>query len=177
MKLTRFLALATALAISAAPVSSETIKPKGGSALIGWFGPWYMTKTTFADGSRVCFAHNLSANYTLPRLSILSVVGGKDPGPWVQYQGRADFPPNSQADLTIGKAGFKLGTGSEGPDPVLTPRNEKEAIQIVNALLDAEKGGQNRVSVTDGSGKSYKFSTRQTAKVVGYLERNCDFKH
>lgn len=176
MKTTRFLTLAAALVMAAAPVSSETVKLKGGSAVVGTFGPWYVSKTSFADGSRVCFAHNLSPNYNLPRLSILSVIGGKDPGPWVQYQGRTDFPPNARANLTIAKAGFQFGNGPNGPDPILTPRNEKEAVQIVNALLDAETSGERYVYVTDGSGKSYRFNTTQTAKVVGYLERNCAFK-
>ncbi len=177
MKLFNFLATALALSVLASAASAEIVKRKGSSAFIGTFGSWYVTKTTFEDGSRACFAHNLQRNRNLPRLSILSVIGGEYPGPWVQYEGQYGFAPGAAVDLTIGSFATKMKNGPQDTDAVLTPLSEKAAVQIVNALLDLEKAGQRFFYVSGDAGRTYKFNIGGTAKVVGYLERNCAFEH
>jgi len=177
MKSLKFLAVALTAAMLVTPATAGNINRKGSSAFVGWFGTWYVSKTTFEDGSRVCFAHNLNHGRDLPRLSILSVIGGKDPGPWIQYESRFLFPPNATVDLKIGEYALQMQNDPDEADTLISPRSEKEAVQIVNALLDAEKSGERFFYVAEKSGKTYKFSTSETAKVVGYLERNCEFKH
>ncbi len=171
------LVLAGMLAIGvAATAQADHIKETGVATVNTRIGPWYIVRTNYEDGSRVCWAVNLNYGNRDPAFAYLAARGGDHPTSIMRFDAKRSAKANETVTLVIGNEEVKLIHGSEDVGNAFHPMTILDSRKITSLLEARQNQSPKTFYVVDSHGGKFKYDARSTTKMISYLEKNCGYK-
>ncbi len=176
--LKNFVATLTALICFAFPSLplAETINVRGSTVAVAKIGPWHIAKTTYENGSRLCWAYNFLHQDKRPAFSFHHNLAKEDRSIQVRFDSIGTPKANEEVKLRFSGFEFTLVHPVDKDHRGFFVRSEQEFHMLVNELLALSKKPRKTFTVTDKNGRTYKYRADKLEETLTYITTKCGGK-
>jgi len=167
----RYLAAALFLALVPVFAAGDKIDRLGQATFLGQYGAWYMGRTLYVNGDKLCWATTAFRDDRPPTVSVVYGPIAGNPSLVFRIDGAHIPKGGATATMIIGKETFDFVHLAKFDHTGYFPVSSTDRPQILAALLALSKAKARHFKVTFDNGTSYRFNAhgfdRALKKVMG----------